>query len=251
MRRSLAVLASVGLGIGTIALASPAQATSESVTVKIESGNVKFFEDTTQVTQIEATQITFTNQTGSDITVTSQLLSRPIFGSCETGCKIGNLLSTTFNVDASAQAEPVTVSSQAAGFPQADLEITYNGTGGGGDDSGSSAPAPAAPAVVDVALDQITSEVLRTWASTATVGSWKQLPESSEIIGVDENAGKTFLGAATIPNFPVDIAQRQVDNGWGAYEIFNEDGDLTSVFIPAGQWMNINGPTRLYAIWGN
>jgi len=111
-------------------------------------------------------------------------------------------------------------------------------------------PAPA-PATVDVTLDQITSEVLRTWASTATLGSWKQLPESSEIIGVDENAGKTFLGAATTPDFPVNIAQRQVDNGWGAYETFNEDGDLTSVFIPAGGWMAITNSTRLYAIWSD
>jgi len=36
------------------------------------------------------------------------------------------------------------------------------------------------------------------------------------------------------PDFPQAIAQRQTENGWGAYEIFNANGALISVFIPAG-----------------
>ena len=68
-------------------------------------------------------------------------------------------------------------------------------------------------------------------------------------MGVGENAGKTFLGVATSEDFPVAIAQRQVDNGWGAYEIYDADGRLASVFIPAGKWLHLTAVPRLHAIW--
>ena len=256
MRRVLAVLTSIGLGIGAIALATPVQAeTTVTVTVTDGSNSGTFALSPSSLT---ATNITIDNQTTLDfgIRVISTRLLRNGQFPCQAGCDVSAGQSETFEISSQTPSNTqVEIRDVRTLTRVVTLIVTYTsgggGGGGGGDDSGSSAPASAAPAVVDVTLDQITSEVLRTWASTATVGSWQELPESSEIVGVDENAGKTFLGAATIPNFPVDIAQRQVDNGWGAYEIFNEDGDLTSVFIPAGQWMNINGPTRLYAIWGN
>ena len=33
-------------------------------------------------------------------------------------------------------------------------------------------------------------------------------------------AEQVYLGVATTPDFPVDLAQRPVDNGWGAYDMF-------------------------------
>jgi len=60
-----------------------------------------------------------------------------------------------------------------------------------------------------------------------------------------------LLGWATFEGFPQDIADRQVANGWGAYETFDEDGNLTGVFIPAGGSTFISGATRLYPIWSN
>jgi len=254
MRRVLAVLTSIGLGIGAIALATPVQAeTTVTVTVTDGSNPGTFALSPSSLT---ATNITIDNQTTLDfgIRVISTRLLRNGQFPCQAGCDVSAGQSETFEISSQTPSNTqVEIRDVRTLTRVVTLVVTYTsgggGGGGGGDDSGSSAPASAAPAVVDVTLDQITSEVLRTWASTATLGSWKQLPESSEIIGVDENAGRTFLGAATTPDFPVDIAQRQVDNGWGAYQTFNEDGDLTAVFIPAGGWMHITNSTRLYAIW--
>ena len=58
-----------------------------------------------------------------------------------------------------------------------------------------------------------------------------------------------MLGWATSPNFPVEIAKRQVDNGWGAYETFNADGQLTGVFIPAGGATFLSTSGNLFPIW--
>ena len=68
-------------------------------------------------------------------------------------------------------------------------------------------------------------------------------------MGVGENAGRTFLGVATSEDFPVAIAQRQVDNGWGVYEIYDADGRLASVFIPAGKSLHLTAAPRLHDIW--
>ena len=114
--------------------------------------------------------------------------------------------------------------------------------------SGTSSSSPAPQAVtIDLGLEG--SELPASWSSTATLGTWKQIPDSASVTGVGEDAGKTFLGVATTPDFPVAIAQRQIDNGWGTYEIFNEDGSLQSVFIPAGSSLFLSASTRLYPIW--
>jgi len=57
------------------------------------------------------------------------------------------------------------------------------------------------------------------------------------------------LGWATNPNFPVDIAQRQIDNGWGAYQMLNGEERITAVFIPAGGPTLLSGDGNLFAIW--
>jgi len=257
-RRPLAVLATTAVaGLGLTALATPASANT-LVTVS-QTGDYSQTNPGFSDSSITDTSFTL-EQTGSGsffILVSASISDSDSGTSCATSnanCQVNGNESREFTIlDGASNAEvewrnsnygtsgtnsglAFTVTSTVQPDPTPD-----SGSGGSG----------AAPATVDVTLDQITSEVLRTWASTATLGSWKQLPESSDITGVDENAGKTFLGAATTPDFPVDIAQRQVDNGWGAYEIFNEDGDLTSVFIPAGSWMHITNSTRLYAIWGD
>ena len=53
----------------------------------------------------------------------------------------------------------------------------------------------------------------------------------------------------TNSDLPVDMEQRQVDNGWGVYEIFNDSGQITAVFIPASGATNVTGQGNLYAIW--
>lgn len=89
------------------------------------------------------------------------------------------------------------------------------------------------------ALSQVTGQQNR----------WVTLPESSACTRTTRTSPSVLLGFATTPDFPVDIAQRQVTNGWGAYELFNERGDLTSVFIPAGGATLMTGTRTLYGIW--
>lgn len=86
----------------------------------------------------------------------------------------------------------------------------------------------------------------RTLLTPAGLGGWLTLPVIEEM----SRSGKRFLGWATSPDFPVAIAQRQVDNGWGAYETFNADGHLTGVFIPARHATQISGNSDFYAVWG-
>lgn len=86
---------------------------------------------------------------------------------------------------------------------------------------------------------------------SSEVGLWVTLPSSSSCSPSADNADAVLLGWATRSDFPVDIAQRQVDNGWGAYETFNDDGRLTGVFIPAGGATVISAPGRLHAIWSS
>jgi len=81
-------------------------------------------------------------------------------------------------------------------------------------------------------------------------GTWITLPSSDEC-EVSGGAGERVLGWATITDFPVEIAQRQVDNGWGAYELFNDDGRMTAVFIPAGGATFLSNSTALHPIVGN
>ena len=85
-------------------------------------------------------------------------------------------------------------------------------------------------------------------------GTWIQLPAANECNDDASNTGRSgeadeLLGWATTPDFPTDIAQRQVDNGWGAYELFDESGALSAVFIPAGGWTQASSDTSLFPIW--
>jgi hypothetical protein len=114
--------------------------------------------------------------------------------------------------------------------------------------SGSQSVAPQS-VNVDIGLD--TGEIPAPWSGETTIGSWLSLPATSEVSGTGDNAGKRFLGVATSEDFPVDIAQRQIDNRWGVYEIYGDDGSLKSVFIPAGYSMHITAAPRVFAIWSN
>ena len=112
--------------------------------------------------------------------------------------------------------------------------------------SGSQSVAPQS-VNVDIGLDA--GEIPASWSGETTIGSWLSLPAPSEVSGTGDNAGKKFLGVATSEDFPVDIAQRQIDNGWGAYEIYSDDGSLLSVFIPAGYSVHVTAALRVFAIW--
>jgi hypothetical protein len=83
-------------------------------------------------------------------------------------------------------------------------------------------------------------------------GVWMQVPSASDCSVLPDSRSLTsagLLGWATTPDFPVEIAQRQIDNGWGAYELFNAAGDMTAVFIPAGGWTQASSDATLFPIW--
>ena len=46
----------------------------------------------------------------------------------------------------------------------------------------------------------------------------------------------------------MEVARRQVDNGWGAYEWSNDEGKAFGVFIPAGGSTLLSNSLRLYPI---
>ena len=84
---------------------------------------------------------------------------------------------------------------------------------------------------------------------SASRGVWVSLPKAPECAPSSTQPRSVLLGWATSAEFPVAIAQRQVDNGWGTYETFNADGQLTGVFIPAGGSTLVSAAAHLYAVW--
>jgi YVTN family beta-propeller protein len=81
--------------------------------------------------------------------------------------------------------------------------------------------------------------------------TWTELPASDACSASEDNAEAVLLGWATSADFPLEIAQRQVDNGWGAYETFDDTGRLSGVFIPAGGATLVSAPATLHAIWSS
>ena len=80
-------------------------------------------------------------------------------------------------------------------------------------------------------------------------GEWGQLPQASECV-VTDRSGQRLLGWATNANFSVEIARRQVVNGWGAYETFYPDGGLSGVFIPAGGFAHLTNSITMFPVVG-
>ena len=82
---------------------------------------------------------------------------------------------------------------------------------------------------------------------TGSRGQWVTMPGLDDCT-VAGQADARVLGWATRANFPVDIARRHVDNGWGAYEWINDEGKVFGVFIPAGGATFLSNSNRLYPI---
>jgi len=122
------------------------------------------------------------------------------------------------------------------------------GSGGGSSSSGSGSSAP----MLNLALDPTETDATCSVAAVSGVrGSWVTLEAASDCTPPPNTPDAQLLGWATDPDFPVDIAQRQVDNGWGAYETYNDDGQLTGVFIPAGGATLLSASNTLHAIWSD
>ena len=128
------------------------------------------------------------------------------------------------------------------------LYVTYS-SGGGGGGGGSSTSSSSTSQPLDLSIIPTDGTSCSNTSPSGTSGTWINLPGASDCTTPPTKSGATLLGWATTPNFPVDIAQRQVDNDWGAYETFNADGQLTGVFIPAGGATFLSAAGKLYPIW--
>lgn len=88
-------------------------------------------------------------------------------------------------------------------------------------------------------------------SQSGIAGTWVTLPGASECTPPATRPNARLLGWATSPDFPVSIAQRQVDNGWGAYEIYDDEGRIAAVYIPAGGAAFLTGDNTLHPIWSS
>jgi len=175
------------------------------------------------------------------------------------GCYVeGDEDPETFQILPSAANSTVEVKDASASEPRPTIgsfTITYSSPSNGSVETAvDPAPALVTLQVLDAMDDTwapATERGLVGWEKTVPVNTWQPLPESADVVGIGEDEGKVFLGVATTTDFPVDVAQRQVDNGWGTYEMFDDEGDLESVFIPAGGSMFVWTQPRLYAVWGD
>lgn len=125
----------------------------------------------------------------------------------------------------------------------ATLASAQIGSGGGGGSASASSPAPLRAVLsLDVAVCKDGADV------AGYVGQWVMLPGQGDC-SLPGKAGVTLLGWSTSAAFPVAVAQRQADKGWGAYEITDELGNVTAVLIPAGHEAFVTGSNTLYPIW--
>jgi len=138
----------------------------------------------------------------------------------------------------------ITLDSETAGYPW----VRMFATSGGG---ASGASPGSADKSVRISLTDPEGSECGAGSVSGLAGTWVQLPAPSDCLPADGSTESNLLGWATNADFSVDIAQRQVDNGWGAYETFNDDGQLTGVFIPAGGYTLVSNDTNLYPIFSN
>lgn len=125
---------------------------------------------------------------------------------------------------------------------------TWSVTIGSGGGASSTASSPA-PQTFELALNPQDGTTCTKSSESGTGGTWITLPSASDCTPPASKPGATLLGWATSPNFSIEIAKRQVANGWGAYETFNAQGQLTGVFIPAGRATFLSASGNIYPIW--
>lgn len=129
------------------------------------------------------------------------------------------------------------------------FSVSIGGSNGGNGSSSSDANTNE-PVEVSLSLDLAASSASCKEGSAATgvMGAWMYLPAADDCSSTT-NPDAKLLGWSTSANFPVERAQSQVDNRWGAIdEVF--DG-VRMIFIPAGQATFVSGPNSLHPIWAS
>jgi len=127
--------------------------------------------------------------------------------------------------------------------------VTIGSSPGPNPNPSRSSSSSAAPQTFELSLTPADGTTCANSSESGSAGTWVNVPAANDCAPPASKPNATLLGWATSPDFPVAIAQRQVDNGWGAYETFNDAGQLTGVFIPAGGATLVSAPGKLYAVW--
>lgn len=255
-----ALAAAATLGIAGLVAAPSASATDHAFTTTCPSGGIV----QQPVTMAVGDTVTVTATAGGACVSVSGGPDLPGVGNV-TIDGVPALLNQVNPIDASSTAVVVVFTATAAGgssalrsfsvfngAPPGGLTIGLTVTGGGGGSSGSGSAAVPTPATLSLAIDTAGSAggAVCTSGSEATgyAGQWLTLPGQSDC-SVPSVPSARLLGWATTTDFPMAIAQRQADNGWGAYQVVNEAGQITAVFIPAGHAVLVTGNNTLFPIW--
>jgi WD40 repeat protein len=128
----------------------------------------------------------------------------------------------------------------AGAFTGVVARLGQSSSPGGGQDG--------SPVRVVITLDAGEGAACQSSSIQAVRNTWATLP-GADACTAPFGSDRTLLGWATRSDFPIASAQRQVDNGWGAYELTDESGRTTAVFIPAGGSTLLTNDNRLHAIW--
>jgi len=156
MRHALAVLASIGLGIGTVALATPASAQLPTIALD-NSNNLSINGQTVTNFTFAGTEFTFANNSGGTLrlqSATPGYLTNTDTGSdCETAtnCQVADGDEIDLTIEQQSSADTVNVLGGTNFTPQKSFDVEYSsggggGGGGGGGQSGSSDSGGSAPA---------------------------------------------------------------------------------------------------------
>lgn len=252
MRRARSVPSSAGLAAGmvlaSVALAAPSHAstTCGALVDNLASPN-------------------YTLAVGDSVTMTVSCMTSGVNTSF-----VGSITATAPGGVTITSANPATAVSGVATFTILGssvglVMVNFNGGGAsqigqgfdvtGGSDSGgpsgtTSDAVASAPVEVSLSLDLAASGASCKEGSAATglMGAWLYLPAAGDCSSTTKPNAK-LLGWSTSANFPVQRAQSQVDNRWGAIdEVF--DG-VRMIFIPAGQATFVSGANSLHPIWAS
>jgi len=154
MRRALAVLASIGLGLGTVALASPASA--QGAPLSFDSDN-NLYIGTLQIQgsySLSASGFSFQNDSGNPLqleSATPGYLSNSANGldcNTPTNCQIPIDGRVNFTIEPQSSEDTVNIlRNEGTGFvSKREFDVKYSSGGGGGGQSGSSDSGGSAPA---------------------------------------------------------------------------------------------------------
>lgn len=113
----------------------------------------------------------------------------------------------------------------------------------------SSGAAASQPQTLTLSINTTDDSSCKQSSVSGLAGTWIDLPGADDCTAPTSKPEADLLGWATTPNIPATIAQRQIDNGWGAYEKFSDEGRLTAVFIPVGGATFLSGDGNLFAVW--